>query len=65
MTPQEIFEFIRDNLSLDLAEDSGRDYGGPNGMYNFRSFRLKLNLTNPATGKVEVISEHQFSIDSN
>lgn len=64
MTPQEIFEFIRDNLSLDIEEDGGRDYGGPDGMYNYRSFRFKLSLNNPATGKAEVISEQSFSIDA-
>ncbi len=33
-------------------------------MYNYRSFRFKLSLNNPATGKAEVISEQSFSIDA-
>lgn len=65
MTPQEIFEFLRDNLSLDIDEGSGRDYGGPGGMYNFRSFSFKLKLKNPTTGQEEILSEHSFSIDVN
>lgn len=65
MTQQEIFEFIRDNLSLDVKEDGGRDYGGPGGMYNYRSFNFKLTLKNPETDKEEILSEHSFSIETN
>jgi hypothetical protein len=63
MTPQEIFEFLRDNLSLDISEDYGRDYGGRHGMTNYRSFTVKLNCVNPETQKTEELSSQSFSID--
>lgn len=58
MTKQEIFEFLRDNLSLSLDEDYGSDYGR-----FYRHFEIRLSLTNPETGKDETISYQSFSID--
>lgn len=64
MDKKEIFEYLRDNLSLSIEEDGGRDYGRPGcGLTQYRSFTFKLNLTNPETQKDEEISSDRFSID--
>jgi len=64
MTKQEIFEFLRDNLSFSIDEGCGRDYGRPGrGLSNYKSFTFELKLTNPETGKDEVLSHQSISID--
>lgn len=63
MTKLDIFNFIKENLTLSIDEGGYRDYGGRHGLSNYRSFSFKLKLTNPETGKDEEISSDSFSID--
>lgn len=57
-----MFEFIRDNVSLSVDGDYDRDYG-VGGMRNYKLYRFRLKVVNPATEKEEVISEETISIE--
>jgi hypothetical protein len=62
MSPKEIFEFLKDNLSLDIDSDYGRDYGR-NGLETNKYYTIKLNLTNPETNETVNISTISLSLD--
>lgn len=62
MNKQEMFEFIRDNVSLTVEGDYDRDYG-VGGMRNYKLYRFTLKATNPETGKDEVISQETITIE--
>lgn len=62
MTQQEIFDFIKNNLSLDIDSDYGRDYGR-NGLETYKYYKIVLNLYNPETQNAEVISSVTLSLD--
>lgn len=57
MDKKEIFEFLRENLSLEINDNDGTDYGR-----SFRELIFYLKLINPETGKPETISEQRFSL---
>jgi hypothetical protein len=57
-----MFEFIKDNLSLDIDSDYGRDYGR-NGLEINKYYTIKLNLTNPETNETVNISTISLSLD--
>ena len=64
MIEQDIFNFIKDNLTLSIDEGSGRDYGrSGGGMGSYRTFSVKLKVMNPKTMEYEVLSSESFSID--
>jgi len=58
MNKQEIFEFLRDNLSFEIEENNGTDYGR-----SYREVFFFLKLTDPATGKAETLSEQRISLE--
>jgi len=54
---QALFDFLRDNLSLEMDDNNGVDYGR-----EYHEVILYLRLINPETGKPETISEQRFSM---
>lgn len=50
MTKQEMYEFVRDHLRIQVDEKDYYDYGKFS-----KSFTIRLMLTNPESGKEEEI----------
>ena len=60
---EEMYEFVKEHLSLRLIESSGRDYMyAGEGLTEYKSFKIQLVLRHPTTGEDEVISSESFSI---
>lgn len=55
---KEIYEFLSNNLRLDIDDNCSVDYGR-----SFRELTIRLLLKNPETGCEETLSSHQVSIE--
>ncbi len=53
MTKQEVFEYLKDNLSLDIS-DEYREWG--------RIIKFNINLTDPSTGESVTIIKDSFEV---
>jgi hypothetical protein len=58
MDKQELFDYLSENLSLEIVDNRGDDYGR-----SYQEVLFYLKLINPATGKDEIISSDRFSVD--
>jgi hypothetical protein len=57
MSPQDLFDWIRDNVSIRVEDCPGVDYGR-----EYREVFFKLIATDPSTGEEKVISEDRISL---
>lgn len=55
---KEIFDFLSNNLRLEIGDDTGFDYGR-----KYRELRIKLILMNPETQQEEIISSETISLE--
>ena len=62
MTAQELFEFLKENLSIELTDASEPSRAGGDIPASY-GVRARLLLTNPATGKKEVIDEDKTLLE--
>jgi hypothetical protein len=62
MSPKELFEFLKENLTLDIGDSYESDYGRE-GLKTYKSYTIKLLLTNPETNKTETIGTVSLSMD--
>lgn len=57
MDNQAIFEFLRDNLAVNVNHTDGGSYG-----YGSPSVEVTISLRNPTTGQYEVIASGSDSL---
>jgi hypothetical protein len=58
MTKQDLYEFIRDNVSISVDTYPETDYGR-----SCTVVKIRLLVNNPETDKSEVISTETFTMD--
>jgi hypothetical protein len=61
MSKQELFEFLKEHLSIDVEDTTYWSYGGPQDR-DLLGIKIKLILKNPTTGELVIIDEKNCSI---